>query len=71
MIDLASPHLSEMDIEKIVRSFTRPPHFGWHDFNIEERKLVWITGGWEERTKEGIITWLETEEGKRFLSFSS
>jgi len=67
MIDLATPHLSEMDLGKIVLGFTRPPHFGWYDFNIEERKLVWITGGWEEKTKEGIIKWIKSEEGKKFL----
>ena len=70
MIDLVSRYLSKTNIERIVQSFNRPPHFGWHHFNIKGRELVWITGGWEEKRREGAIKWFESDEGKKFLGIS-
>ena len=70
MIDLVSRHLSKTNIEQIVQNFNKPPHFGWEHFNIDERELVWITGGWEEKRKEGVVKWHDSEEGKKFLGLS-
>ncbi|MDP6747232.1 MAG: hypothetical protein QGH37_09445 [Candidatus Poribacteria bacterium] len=70
MIDLVSRHLSKTNIEQIVQNFNKPPHFGWEHFNIDERELAWITGGWEEKRKEGVVTWCDSEKGKKFLGLS-
>ena len=71
MIDLVSRHISEKSVKKIVQSFVSDPYYGWHHFDIEERKLVWITGGWEEKRKEAVIKWFKSESSMNFLNPSA
>jgi len=41
---------------------TKTKRFTWQEFQVEHRELVWIRGGWEQATLEGVRNWLLSED---------
>ena len=46
---------------------TKTKRFTWQEFQVEHRELVWIRGGWEQATLEGVRNWLLSEDCQKFL----
>ena len=41
--------------------------FHWQEFQVQHRNLVWIRGGWEQATLEGVRSWLLSDDCRQFL----
>ena len=46
---------------------TKTKRFTWQEFQVVHRELVWIRGGWEQATLEGVRNWLLSEDCQKFL----
>ena len=55
-IDLVAPHLPVGEMERMLQSRSCPPHFGWSSFQIGNRKLVWLAGGWREKRGQMLLS---------------
>ena len=67
LIDIFSQHIPSTTLESVIKKTVTPPHFGWYNFNLNDRQFVWIVGGWNEKIKEGVIKWFESDDRNGFL----
>ena len=67
--DLIDGYLADEDAQPkpANRASRKASRFDWREFQVQHRNLVWIRGGWEQATLEGVRSWLLSDDCQQFL----